>query len=435
MTTSFLTDQYELTMLDAAIKSGIAHKQAVFSAFTRSIPSTRRYGVFAGMGRVIEAIKNFTFTPEQINHLRTLNIVSEETLEYLKNYRFTGNISGYREGETYFPHSPLLTVEGTFGSCVLLETVILSIINHDSAVAAAASRMTNAAEGRSIIEMGSRRTHEEAAVSAARAAYIAGFDATSNLEAGIRYGIPTKGTSAHAFTLAHTCEKEAFTAQVATLGVSTTLLVDTYDTPQGIRNAVEVAGPELGGIRIDSGDLRVEVTEARKLLDSLGAYNTKIVVSSDLDEYLIDDMLDFNAPVDAFGAGTRVVTGSGFPTCGMVYKLVAIEDNEGNMIPVTKKASGKKSVGGAKRAFRIQKDGFDCAELVTTDMDFVPSDSYRTLEVDYFVQGENVFNPDLPTIRDFYADAMTALADVDKQITARDSELRITTINEKGEKL
>jgi nicotinate phosphoribosyltransferase len=172
------------------------------------------------------------------------------------------------------------------------------------------------------------------------------------MEAGLRYGVPTTGTSAHAFTLAFADEKDAFRAQVNALGKDTTLLVDTYDIPQGIRNAVEIAGTELGGIRIDSGDLHEETVNARKLLDELGAHKTKIVLSSDIDEYTISELLERGTPVDGVGAGTRVVTGSGHPTASMVFKLVEREDENGNMIPVAKKATGKGSLGGRKFAYR-----------------------------------------------------------------------------------
>src|SRR5207244_4365597 len=184
-------------------------------------------------------------------------VIDEATGRWLADYRFAGDVSGYPEGELYFPGSPILTVSGTFAECVILETLILSVLNHDCAVAAGAARMVTAARGRPVIEMGSRRTHEDAAVAAARAAYLAGFAFTSNLEAGRRYGIPTAGTAAHAFTLLHDDERAAFEAQVAALGAGTTLLVDTYDITRGIELAVEVAGPGLGAVRIDSGDLGV----------------------------------------------------------------------------------------------------------------------------------------------------------------------------------
>lgn len=354
-TTALLTDKYELTMISAALKSGVAHKKAVFEAFTRRLPAGRKYFVTAGTERILDAIKNFRFTPQQIEFLREDGI-NEETLDYLRDYTFSGDIIGFPEGSLFFPYSPVLTVKGTFLEGVLLETVILSILNYDCAVASAASRMVNAADGIPLQELGARRAHEIAAVSASRAAFIAGFHGTSNLEAGMAYGIPVFGTAAHAFTLAHHTEKEAFEAQVAALGTGTTLLVDTYDIAEGIRTAIEVAGTDLGAIRIDSGDLFEETVKARELLDSLGATKTRIVISSDVDEFVIEELLHGHtqaAPVDAFGAGTRVVTGSGHPTIGMVYKLVAIEDEDGSMRPVAKAASGKKSVGGEKVALNF----------------------------------------------------------------------------------
>ena len=368
MSTAFLTDKYEVTMLQAALESGAAHKLATFELFARKLPEGRRYGVVGGTNRAVEAVKNFKFTDEQLAYLENDPVIKAETVEYLRNYEFKGRITGYAEGDVYFPYSPILTVQGTFGDAVLLETVLLSILNHDSAVASAASRMVNASEGLfPLIEMGSRRTHEASAVDAARVAYIAGFAASSNLEAGIRYGVPTTGTSAHAFTLAHGDEKEGFAAQVEALGVGTTLLVDTYDIAQGIRNAVEVAGPELGAIRIDSGDLHEEPNNARRLLDELGAANTRIVVSSDIDEFSIAELVERGTPVDGVGAGTRVVTGSGHPTASMVFKLVEREGPDGSMIPVAKKSSGKKSIGGFKLAYRtFDDDGLIDGEFYTT---------------------------------------------------------------------
>ena len=358
---ALLTDKYELTMLEAALQDGTAEKQCAFEVFTRRLPNERRYGVVAGTERVLRAIRDFVFTEAQ---LENLDFLQPETLEYLRTYRFRGQVDGYLEGEVYFPHSPILTVRGTFAECVILETVILSILNADSAVASAAARMVTAANGRPIIEMGSRRTHEYAAVSSARAAYLAGFDATSNLEAAFRYNIPASGTAAHAWTLLHTHpdgttdEEAAFRAQIAAHGVGTTLLVDTYDIAEGVETAIRVAGPELGGVRIDSGDLGVLAQQVRDQLDSLGAHNTKIIVSSDMDEFSIAALR--SEPVDGFGVGTSVVTGSGAPTAGLVYKLVEVEG-----APVAKRSRGKNSQGGAKAAIRTCRDTGTAVEEIT----------------------------------------------------------------------
>lgn len=367
--TALFTDRYELTMVQAALRAGTAHRRAAFEVFTRRLPEGRRYGVLAGTGRVLDAVTNFRFGSEELDFLRERGVVDEPTLDWLAGYRFSGSVHGYPEGEVYFPGSPVLRVEGTFAECVVLETVILSILNHDSAVAAAASRMAVAAAGRRLTEMGARRTHELSAVAAARAAYIGGFDATSDLAAGFRYGIPTSGTSAHAFTLLHDTERDAFTAQVSSMGRGTTLLVDTYDVAEAVRTAVEVAGPELGAVRIDSGDLLLLAHRVRHQLDELGAHDTRIVVTSDLDEYAIASLAA--APVDAYGVGTQLVTGSGHPTCSMVYKLVARADSDdpaAPLRPVAKKSmGGKLSIGGVKWAAReLDGDGTAAAEVIGT---------------------------------------------------------------------
>jgi nicotinate phosphoribosyltransferase len=362
MSTALLTDHYELTMLQAALESGAASRRAVFEVFARHLPGRRRYGVVAGTGRVLDAIERFRFGDEELRHLR--RIVDDETIDFLAGYRFGGDVYGYAEGECYFPGSPIMVVEGTFGEAVLLETLILSILNHDSAIAAAASRMTHAAGGRPIIEMGSRRTHEQAAVAAARAAYLSGFASTSNLMAGHRYGVPTAGTAAHAFTLVHDDERTAFRAQLASLGTATTLLVDTYDVDAAVRAAVELAGDKLGAVRIDSGDLAVAALEVRRTLDGLGAEHTRIVVTGDLDEYGIAALAA--APVDGYGVGTSLVTGSGAPTAARVYKLVAREDADGRLRPVAKRSVGKPSRGGRKEAFRLLDGGTAVSEVVTT---------------------------------------------------------------------
>ena len=319
--TALLTDHYELTMLQGALRSGAAHRRSVFEVFARRLPEGRRYGVVGGTGRLLDALEHFRFDAEVCAFLHASGIVDDATRDWLAGYRFSGDVWGYAEGECFFPGSPLLIVEASFAEAVVLETLILSVMNHDSAIASAASRMTSAALGRPCVEMGSRRTHEEAAVAAARAAYAAGFVASSNLEARRRYGVPTTGTSAHAFVLLHDSEREAFTVQVETLGAGTTLLVDTYDVAEAVRVAVDVAGPALGAVRLDSGDLLWMAHRVRQQLDELGAKTTKIVVTSDLDEFQIAALAA--APVDSYGVGTALVTGSGAPTAGLVYKLVA----------------------------------------------------------------------------------------------------------------
>jgi nicotinate phosphoribosyltransferase len=366
--TALLTDRYELTMLQAALADGTARRRCVFEVYTRRLPAGRRYGVLAGTGRVLETLADFRFGTSELDWLSDEKVVDDATLEYLTSYRFTGSITGYAEGEAFFPLSPVMVVEGTFAEAVLLETLVLSVLNYDSAVASAASRMTSAAIGRPCLEMGARRAHEEAAVAAARAAVIAGFAGTSNLEAGRRYDLRTIGTAAHAFTLLHDDEEAAFASQIASQGVGTTLLVDTYDVRRGVDRAIAAAGTSLGAVRLDSGDLGVLAQEVRAQLDVLGATRTRITVTSDLDEYAIAALAI--APVDAYGVGTSVVTGSGAPTCGMVYKLVAREGRDGSMAPVAKFARDKTSVGGRKAAARrLDRDGRAAEEVLITGAD------------------------------------------------------------------
>ncbi|GAB3578788.1 nicotinate phosphoribosyltransferase [Calidifontibacter terrae] len=394
--TALLTDHYELTMVEAALRSGAAQRRSVFEVFARRLPDGRRYGVFAGVARLLDAIEEFRFGPAEIDHLRSAKVVDEQTLQWLADYRFSGRITGYAEGETYFPNSPLLEVEASFAEGVVLETLILSILNHDSAIAAAASRMTAAADGRPCIEMGSRRTHEWAAAAAARAAYLAGFGTTSNLEAGRSFGVPTGGTAAHAFTLVHDDERAAFQAQVDTLGRGTTLLVDTYDVTNAVNLAVEVAGPELGAVRLDSGDLLIQAREVRAQLDSLGATNTKIVVTSDLDEFAISTLQA--APVDVYGVGTSLVTGSGAPTAGMVYKLVQRANDSGEMIGVAKKSKDKASVAGRKYALRrLGPTGVAEAEIVGIGSAPKDDGDDRPLMVELMADGKRI---DASTLED-----------------------------------
>ena len=360
--TALLTDRYELTMLDAALRDGTGDRASVFEVFSRRLSGGRRYGVLAGTGRLLEAVERFRFGDAELSWLGEEGVVSPATVDWLADYRFGGSISGYREGELYFPTSPVLTVEGSFAEAVILETLILSILNADSAIATAAARMVSAAGDRPLAEMGSRRTQERAAVSASRAAFIAGFAATSNLEAGRRWGVPTMGTAAHAFTLLHDSEEAAFQAQIDAMGLGTTLLVDTYDVMTAVETAVRLAGPELGAVRIDSGDLPVVVQAVRARLDELGATRTRITVTNDLDEYAIAGLAA--SPVDSYGAGTRLVGGSGYPTAGFVYKLVERADADGTMRAVAKKSVEKAGTGGRKWAFRLLSDGVATEERI-----------------------------------------------------------------------
>ena len=400
-TTALLTDHYELTMVRAARRAGTADRPCVFELFARRLPEGRRYGVVAGVGRALRALRHFRFDEESLRFLRDREVVDQDMAEWLADYRFSGDIWGYPEGEVYFPGSPLVIVKSTFSEAIVLETLLLSIYNHDSAIASAASRMTAVAGNRPIIEMGSRRTHELSAVAAARAAYIAGFASTSNLEAGRRYGVPTRGTSAHSFTLLHANEREAFAAQIAEHGEQTTLLVDTYDVFEAVKIGVELTKGRLGAVRLDSGDLGPLAVQVRELLDSLGATKTKIIVTSDLDEFSIAALS--GAPVDSYGVGTALVTGSGHPTCEFVYKLVAradSDDADAPMVAVAKKSVHKISVGGRKYAMRrLSPEGTAQAEIIGVGDPPTRDGNDRPLLVQLVDAGKIVGEEPLETIR------------------------------------
>ena len=409
MSTALLTDRYELTMLEAALEAGIAERPSVFEVFARQLPAGRRYGVVAGLGRLVDALDRFRFDDAALGWLDDAHVVRPSTLTWLAGYRFQGDLTAYREGELYVPGSPVLTVSAPFAQAVLLETLVLSVLNHDSAMASAAARIVTAAEGRGLLEFGSRRAHEEAAVAAARAAYLVGFDSTSNLAAGARHGIPTVGTTAHAFVLLHDDERAAFTAQVEAAGPDTVLLVDTFDLTQGIELALAVAGPRLGGIRIDSGDLAARAHAARLRLDAAGAIGARIVVSGDLDEHRIAALAD--APIDTYGVGTRLVTGSGAPTAGFVYKLVARAPSDGApCVPVAKAGGRTATVGGRKVASRRLVDGTADAEVLRPWGQPLGPDE-RPLQVPVLVDGELRHDPDLATIRTFHRSVCDELSE------------------------
>jgi nicotinate phosphoribosyltransferase len=363
--------------------------------------------VVAGTGRFLEALSEFIFDDAALESLASF--LDSATLDYLRDFRFTGDVDGYAEGELYFPGSPILSVTGTFAECVLLETLALSIFNHDTAIASAAARMVSAAAGRTLIEMGSRRTHEQAAVASARAAYLAGFTGTSNLEANRRYGIPAIGTSAHAFTMLYATadgpdEQAAFRAQVDALGTGTTLLVDTYDVTTGVANAIAVAGTELGAVRIDSGDLGVLARRVRAQLDELGATGTQIVVSGDLDEFSIAALRA--DPVNSYGVGTSVATGSGAPTASMVYKLVEVDG-----LPVEKRSSRKESHGGRKAAVRLSRPTGTIIEEVIYPVSapLELAEPSRALTVPLVRGGQPVAAPDLAAARALVANGLRSL--------------------------
>ena len=406
-------------MLQSAIGSGAAHRRSVFELFPRRLPPGRRYGVVAGVGRALDAIESFRFTDTEIDFLRSEKIVDEATLEFLASYRFTGDIWGYPEGETYFPYSPLLVVESTFAEAVLLETVILSIYNHDAAIASAASRMTWAAGDRPCIEMGSRRTHEGRRWRAPgrRTSRGSRRAPTSARARSTAYRPPARPpTRSRCCT---TPRRTRSARRCESLGKGTTLLVDTYDIAEAVRLGVEIAGPELGAVRIDSGDLGLLAHRVREQLDELGCPDTRIVVTSDLDEFAIAGLA--SAPVNGYGVGTQLVVGSGHPTCGFVYKLVAREDETGKIVGVAKKSKDKISIGGRKYALRrLSSDGVAEAEVIGIGKPAVDDGDDRALLVPLVAGGEIVGRESLEASRERHLRSRNELPLVARQLSKGD---------------
>ena len=402
-------------MLQAALGSGTADRRSVFELFPRRLPEGRRYGVVAGVGRALDALEDFRFDDETLETLR--DVVDDRTCEWLASYRFAGDIWGYPEGEVYFPYSPLLVVEGTFAEAVLLETaapVDLQPRLRDrlGRLADDQRRPATGPASRWGRDVPTRRLRWRPPVRRTSPA----SRRSSNLAARQRYGVPTAGTSAHSFTLLHDSEADAFRAQVSSLGAGTTLLVDTYDIREAVRTGVEIAGPELGAVRLDSGDLGALAREVRAQLDDLGATRTRIVVTSDLDEYAIAALA--SAPVDAYGVGTQLVTGSGHPTCGFVYKLVSRADDDGAMVSVAKRSTDKISLGGRKYALR-RRSSAGVAEAEVVGIGVVPVDDGddRPLMVPLVRGGEVIGRETLDRSRARHLAARTELPQAAQQMS------------------
>ena len=358
-----LTDRYQLTMLAAYAEHGLAERRAVFELFVRKLPPSRRYLVACGVGRAVARLAELSVTEADLARLDRdpffgAALKRPAIRALFESLRFRGRLLAIPEGRLCFPHEPLLRVEGTLAEAQLVETLLLSIVNHDTRVASKCARIVHAAAGRPCYEFGSRRAHEEAAVDAARAAFVAGFEGTSNEEANARYGVPVAGTMAHSFVLAHAAdagedgEQTAFEALGATFAARPTFLVDTFDCARGVERAIAAAGARLGGVRIDSGDLAALSFAARAQLDAAGLHEANVFLSDDLDEHRIDALVRAGVPVASFGVGTMAVATPDAPSLGAVYKLVALEDAGGKMIAVQKRSPGKGSSAGVKQVFR-----------------------------------------------------------------------------------
>jgi nicotinate phosphoribosyltransferase len=357
------TDLYQLTMAAAYFHAGMKDVRVTCEAFLRRLPTRRAFLVMAGVPRLIEYLRDLSFTESDIAFLRGLPALraamTPAFCDYLRAFRFTGDVWAVPEGGVVFDREPIVRVTGPIIEAQVIETYLLSVLNHAVKVASKAARVVLAAAPAQIIEFGTRRTHDEAAVDAARAAYVAGCAGSANVEAARRHGVPVSGTMAHMFIMAHAragrssseSERAAFASFVETFPDGPTLLVDTYDTLRGVDNAIAVAGASLAAVRLDSGDLAVLARGARARLDAAGLGAVRIVASSGLDEHAIAGLVAAGAPIDAYGVGENITEPADAPITGIIYKLVV---NHTLGVGVAKRAAGTKSTRpGVKQAWRL----------------------------------------------------------------------------------
>lgn len=436
------TDLYQINMAETYWEDNMHNRKAVFEVFFRKLPFSNGYGVFAGLERIVEYLQSFSFTESDIEYLRDELGYKEDYLEYLKEVRFTGNVRSMVEGELVFANEPILRIEAPLAEAQLIETALLNIVNYQTLIATKASRIKHVVGNQSAMEFGTRRAHEmDAAIWGTRAAYIGGFDATSNVRAGKMFGIPVAGTHAHALVQAYRDEYTAF-HKYARRHKDCVFLVDTYDTlKSGVPIAIKVA-KELGdkinfkGIRLDSGDLAYLSKKARKMLDEAGFTETQIIASNDLDENTIINLKSQGAQIDSWGIGTKLITAYDQAALGAVYKLVSIENENGEMKD-TIKISGnpeKVTTPGIKKVYRIinsvnKKSEGDYIALEdenpqaeerlkmfhpvhTFVSKFVTNFEAKELHRDIFVDGKLVYNlPELQEIQDYAAQNMDVLWD------------------------
>ncbi|PKK39435.1 Nicotinate phosphoribosyltransferase [Clostridiaceae bacterium JG1575] len=374
---TMLTDFYELTMGNGYLDNNMQDRIAYFDMYFRRIPDDGGYGIMAGVQQLIEYINELGFTEEDITYLQSLNLFSAPFIDFLRTFRFTCDVYAIPEGTPVFPNEPLVTVRGPVMQAQLLETMVLLTINHQTLIATKSSRIVRAAEGRGVMEFGSRRAQGyDGATYGARAAVIAGCIGTANTMAGMMFDIPVSGTMAHSWIQMFDSEYEAFKAYAKTYPDQCTLLVDTYNTlKSGIPNAIRVfnevvvpKGHRPRGIRIDSGDITYLTKEARVLLDEAGFSDVKILVSNSLDEFIIRDVLSQGACIDGFGVGERLITAKSEPVFGGVYKLVAVDDEMGRPSPRIKLSENEEKITtpGFKKIYRIfsQKDDLALADVI-----------------------------------------------------------------------
>ncbi len=398
------TDLYELTMAAAYFDLGMT-RDAAFEMFVRSLPEGRSYLVCAGLEQVVSYLHNLEFTGEQIDYLRGLDVfeqISDSFFDYLAEFSFSGTVRALPEGTIFFPNEPMLRVEAPIIEAQVVETFLLSMINYQSMIATKALRVVQAARmdgrDRAVVDFGTRRAHgPDTAVLAARACFIGGCKATSNVEAGHKMGIPVSGTEAHSFIMAFDEEKEAFEGYYRCFGEHAILLIDTYDVLEGAETAAEVA-PNMRGVRIDSGDVAELSKEVRRLLDERGREEAMVFASGDLDEYRIADLVHRGAVVDGFGVGTKMVTSEDAPSLGGVYKLVAVRRDAG-WEPRLKLSEDKATYPGLKQVYRfVDPDGGRMShDVIATADDACPDGAEPLLQT---VMQDGVLQQDMPGLEE-----------------------------------
>jgi nicotinate phosphoribosyltransferase len=398
---ALLTDLYELTMAAAYFDNGFQPK-ASFELFVRSLPPERNYLVAAGLELALEFLESVRFQAEDIDFLRSQPVfrhVSDKFFDYLRDFRFTGEVWAMPEGTPAFAEEPLLRVTAPIIEGQIVETYLLSIISFQTMIASKAARIVEAAQGRSVVEFGSRRAHgPEAGKLAARAAYIAGCVGTSNAEAGREFGIPIFGTLAHSFIMAYDDEQESFRRFQKLFPEHAVLLIDTYDSLAAIDKIV-AAGLKPKAVRLDSGDLFELSREVRRRLDAAGLSDTRIFATSDLDEYVITDMLARGAQVDQFGVGTSLATSKDAPALGAVYKLVDVYSGD-RPVPRAKLSGSKATYPGCKQVFRLQERGHDCGDVIAHCTEI--TDGGKALLQRVMQQGKRIApRPELSEVREY----------------------------------
>ena len=441
---SLLSDFYEFTMANGYFNNGMKDTYAVFDAFFRTNPDDGGYSIFAGLNDIIDFIENLSFSQEDIDYLKKEGDFSDDFLEYLKDFKFTGDLWAFPEGSVMFPNEPIITVRAPIIECSILETYLLLSMNFNSLIATKTSRIVRAAGDRLVMEFGARRAQgADASLTGARAAYIAGAPVTSNTLSAKTYGYKPSGTMAHSWIQAFDNEYEAFKSYAQTYPDNCTLLIDTYDTinsglPNAMRVFKEVLEPKglVGGVRIDSGDLAYLSKEVRRILDENGFTDTKIVASNSLDEFKIVSLLSQGAKIDAFGIGERLITSKSDPVFGGVYKLVGIYDDDKNIKSKIKVSENveKITTPGFKKVYRLYdkisgKAEADYITLIDEEVDdtkplviFDPlftwkmkkMDNYdaRLMQKPIFENGKLVYeSPNIKEIHDYCQDEIKSLWD------------------------